>query len=117
MEYVVFTETNARILKNPKSLENIKEHYIILKDPDKSKVSGFPLEYWKADVENNVVLPMNDNEIELRVINLALKGAMNNIYKEMAKPPKIEKPKVLAKKSIPVIPKKPKPWWKFWGKK
>lgn len=104
-EYVVFTETNARILKNPKSLDKITESYIILKNPRKLLVSYIPLHYWKADIKTNEVLPMNADERLKRDEQIKTLGFINYIYKKDPIPAPIIKIKSTILPIVPTVEK------------
>lgn len=77
-DVVVFTGTNARIIKNVGDLEKYRGWPNAVIDPDLSKVDTVPPHYWK--LVRGKVLPMDSLEIKARDKNRILFG-MDNVVR------------------------------------
>lgn len=101
-EYVVFTKTNARIVKNPSPVEfeRIDKGLVILKNPERS-TGSHPPHYWKPDISSNKVLVMTEDEMLQRDADSEEHGYINNIYHSHYEKPKPEylKPQIPIEKS------------------
>jgi hypothetical protein len=77
MKVVVFTQNNARILKNPTLdvVAQITAPYVT--DPDLSHVEGYPPHHWK--LVDGEVLPMTDAEIRHRDAHIQAFGVDNSL--------------------------------------
>ncbi len=66
MMYVVFTDTNARIIKNPSTdvIDKLVNEPNAVCNPDLSGVNGIAPQYWK--LSGNRVLPMTAEEMKIR---------------------------------------------------
>lgn len=82
MELVVFTDTNARILKNPDmtSRKAINPHLTVMIDPKRApELNGVPPHYWKPDFSTNTIVPMSASEKKLRDSDIAKLGVCNDL--------------------------------------
>lgn len=78
---VIFTPTNARIIRNPSDdalAEFIKWPNVVI-DPDLSKVSGVAPHYWKL-IDGGQIVPMSYNEEVARQAQIESSGIDNSIY-------------------------------------
>jgi hypothetical protein len=69
--YVLFTDTNARIIKSSESLDELKKLGTVLVNPNMNTVKGIPPHHWKISDMGHVV-PMTEEEKNERDLKLAL---------------------------------------------
>lgn len=76
---VIFTPTNARVVKNPTDEEYdfISAWPNAIIDPDMSRVDGVPPHFWKLD--RGYVVPMNDAERNYRLDQIKKYGVDNRL--------------------------------------
>lgn len=73
---VVFTENNARILKNPSNFEDLKTLKNVLVDPKLDEVSGLPPHFWK--LQEGRIVAMNADEQKTRLEHIEQNGLKNH---------------------------------------
>lgn len=77
---VLFTDNNARILRNPINLDYLKTLDNVLINPDLSKVAGIPPHFWVK--EGDSVRAMTTLEKVERAEHHEVNGVANEIHKK-----------------------------------
>lgn len=75
---VVFTENNARVVKNPSNIEELQTMENVLIDPDLSAVEKTPPHFWVK--EGHEIRPMSRHERERRLEHHKVHGVFNETY-------------------------------------
>lgn len=76
---VMFTDNNARVLRNPINLEYLKTLDNVLVNPNLSKVTGIPPHLWAK--EGDSIRAMSEEESIERHKHHEVHGVLNDIHK------------------------------------
>lgn len=72
---VIFTENNARILRNPIELESLRAMDNTVINPDLTKLTGIPPHLWKQSGDQ--IVPLTSKEIPKRINHIDRNGLVN----------------------------------------